>query len=585
MDSGRTDSEGSLEGKAVPKKIIVIAVVGVILCASGLYVWYNYYRHWSISELESAVIAVETEYDYPNALGFEHRLAGRTVIVEGTVTGTETRTTTLGQLTFVYLEGGTFCGLILWDSPVPEDGSRLEVPVTFEWGSINGVEGVYSPQTTLPGFGILASVQVVTSAVSWVQGELDVEMIDTGDEVVVNLRGCPEPLPLGMARCSLMSGMNTGTIEYLDIMGEYSDNPCLDTIPDMASGAGVNGTILFEDDDGYLDGGDSFRLRNLSRPDTASGAQTYLLSVKRDLYPFEDNESYFEKVLSVYIIMTMEGVLWVEGPAPGVESAIISSHHSTLPDGEAFTVDYVSGELSWNGSVILLHDGTAAASWYVPLGLLDSGSPETQPLGVRTLGDLSVEIVVSDLAGNGLIDVGDRMEAVARDGTSFEAGVRYSFRVDSQATDAPALGEDFVYLAGPVSECTLSASEELASAVFGPVHNGTGEDYEDVDVVWGEVLVRLGSEGDSIEWHLATEDLWGDGQTSWVSNESALDGVTMTCSVLDLQGNGAVDAGDAVEIAVLQTGGAFDPDAEYTVSFVYLPTGSAIYTGTFAGAP
>ena len=108
---------------------------------------------------------------------------------------------------------------------------------------------------------------------------------------------------------------------------------------------------------------------------------------------------------------------------------------------------------------------------------------------------------------------------------------------------------------------------------------------KDVDVVWGEVLVRLGSDENFTEWHLTTENLWGDGQTSWTSSESVLNGVPMTCSVLDLQGNSAVDAGDTVEVAVLQTDGAFDPDADYTMSFVYLPTGEVIYSGTFAGAP
>jgi hypothetical protein len=177
------------------------------------------------------------------------------------------------------------------------------------------------------------------------------------------------------------------------------------------------------------------------------------------------------------------------------------------------------------------------------------------------------------------------MEVVARDGADLVAGEMYSFRIVNQMTHAPALGEEFLYCADPASECTLSTSDDSVSIVLGPVHNGTGRDYEDVDVVWGEVLVRLESEGNVTEWHLATEGLWGEGQISWESDVAALGETSVVCSVLDLQGNSAVDAGDRVEIAVLPPVDGFDPDAEYTVSFVYLPTGSTIFSAAFAGAP
>jgi hypothetical protein len=585
---GIDDAENGQAKRAISNKVIAVVIVAVLLGSSGFYIWHEYYRHWSISDLERAAVVVEWDFKsstFPNALGFRQNLAGRTVIVEGTVSSTREMSTTLGNLTIVYLEGGVFCGLMLWDEPAPEDGARVEIPVKFEWGTMNGEEGVYSRQTTLPGFGVFALTQPMIQSVCWAMGELVITLTDTGDEVTLNLEGCPEPIPLEMMNCSLMSGTHVGTQDYIDLMDQYHANPIIDVIPDLSERVGSNGTIAFEDDDGYLDGGDSFVLRNLSRPDTDGGALTYFLRVARDLYPFENEQGYRENVLQAYIIMTNEGALWVTNPVSGIGGALAVAHQSALPEGRAFTVDHVWGNLSWNDSVFQFMEGAHVATWDAPLGALDSGSMETYSLGVEDLGSLRVELILSDLTGNGQIDTGDRMEVVARDGADLVAGEMYSFRIVNQMTHAPALGEEFLYCADPASECTLSTSDDSVSIVLGPVHNGTGRDYEDVDVVWGEVLVRLESEGNVTEWHLATEGLWGEGQISWESDVAALGETSVVCSVLDLQGNSAVDAGDRVEIAVLPPVDGFDPDAEYTVSFVYLPTGSTIFSAAFAGAP
>jgi hypothetical protein len=582
-EAGATPSRSVAEERGpISKKVIAAVAVALILGVSGFYVWYEYYRHWSISDLEDAAIVEETEYGFPTVLGFESGLAGKTVIVEGTVSSARGFNTSLGHLTYVFLEGGEFCGLTLWNSSVPAEGDKVEIPVTFERATINGIEGVYSPDTIVPGYWSFATLGMVIQSVSWIWAEFALDVEDLGDEVVLKIERCSDPVPLESVSCDLRAGDEVGMMEYYDLLYFYRDNPCNDAIPDLSIGDSLNGTMDFSDADGYLDDGDSFTLRNLTRPDTESGAQTYLLRVERDRYAFEEYDEDPEYVFFAYLIMTKNGVLWgttQEGFAsPG------SAFSYDIPDGRAMTVDYLAEPVSWNSSILQFDTGAELAEWEPPVGFLGSGSAGTQSLGVRSTQDLTVECIVTDLEGNGLIDIQDRIEFVARDGTSLEVGEGYWMGVRYKPTFEYVIRESFLYLADPTSGCAMTVGEELASVVFGPVHNGTGEDYEDVDVAWGEVLVRLESDGNLTEWHLTTEDLMGEGRSSWESEEIPFGSMSLVCAVTDLQGNGVVNTGDVVELKPVLPGESFDGGTEYTLSFLYLPTGSTIFYETFTGA-
>jgi len=583
-EAAATPSRSVAEEKGqISKKVIAAVAVALILGVSGFYVWYEYYRHWSISDLEDAAIVEETEYGFPTVLGFERGLAGRTVIVEGTVSSAHGFNTSLGHLTYVFLEGGKFCGLTLWNSSVPAEGDRVEIPVTFERATINGIEGVYSPDTIVPGYWSFATFGMVIQSVSWVMDEFALDVDDLGDEVVLKIERCSDPVPLEMVSCDLRAGDEVGMMEYYDLLHFYRDNPCSDAIPDLSIGDSLNGTMDFSDTDGYLGDGDSFTLRNLTRPDTESGVQTYLLRVERDRYAFEEYDEHPEYVFFAYLIMTKNGVLW--GTSQEGFTGYGSAFSQDIPDGRAMTVDYLLAEpVSWNSSILRFNTGIELAEWEPPVGFLDSGSAGTQSLGVRSTRDLTVECIVTDLEGNGLIDVWDRIEFVARDGTSLEVGKSYWMEVRYKPTYGDLIEESFRYLVDPTSGCAVTVGEEVLSIVLGPVHNGTGEDYESVDVVWSEVLVRLESDGNLTEWQLTTEDLIGEGRTSWGSDETPFGSMSLVCAVTDLQGNGLVNTGDAVELMPVLPGESYDEGAEYTVSLLYLPTGSTIFSETFTGA-
>ena len=64
----------------ISRKVIAAVVVAAILGTSGFYIWYEYYRHWSIKDVENAVILdEESDEFYPVMLGFRDSLDGRTV--------------------------------------------------------------------------------------------------------------------------------------------------------------------------------------------------------------------------------------------------------------------------------------------------------------------------------------------------------------------------------------------------------------------------------------------------------------------------------------------------------------------------
>ena len=86
--------------KGVSKKIVALVIVAMVVGASGLFIWYEYFRPWSTKDIAKEVIndpLVATP-------GFGHTLAGKAITVEGTVTNITTYQTTLGNQTFVVLD-------------------------------------------------------------------------------------------------------------------------------------------------------------------------------------------------------------------------------------------------------------------------------------------------------------------------------------------------------------------------------------------------------------------------------------------------------------------------------------------------
>ena len=563
------------------RKAIAAIVVAAILGTSGFYVWYEYYRHWSIEDVENAVILDEESGEfYPVILGFKDKLDGRTVTVDIEVGSIRTWGTNRGQLNMVYPEGGTLVAFMLWGPLDFGAGDRVGIDVTFERSVINGNEGVYSPQIGLPGFGILAQVQEVIHSVSWVFSEFVFALEESEGQLRVEVEKASEPVPLAMSRCSLRAGVHTEAEEYMDVLGWYSGQPDIDTMPSLLDSEGINGTIKFSDlnADGYLDDGDHFTLLNLTRPDTASGTQTYLFTVQREKYPEEYEAEELHQVLMVYIIMTEDGFLLVtDGQSPTGRS-----YASVEPDCLSMTLDYMSLPVSWDDIKLLAGDGNYFAEFTPDSAALSTGSPSSYSCGVSGLRDLELECVVSDISGNGFADAGDVIEFHARNGTHFNETRDFDLRVIYAPVGTEITRETIDLLAWPESECLLSTGDDFVTATLNPMYNGTDRSYERVDVIWTDVMVRVTDGDNETGWNMSFEDLDGGEPVNWTSAEQTLGNLSLICTVVDLQGNGLANAGDRITVAVTD-GGAYAEATTYTITLVHAPTGADIFIATFTG--
>ena len=586
---------GSLEGEAlnntltkkanadkrISRKLVAVILAAVLLGVSGFYVWYNYYRPWTINDLEDAVIT--WEYAGMSSagidVGFKTYLEGRTVTVKGTVHKIGSIDTSLGQMNKIYLEGGTFAYLTQWGLLDISEGDRVKVRVTFERGTINGEEHIYSPQVGFPGYGQFVATQMVSHAVSWVTGEnWLIASEDMGDDVVIRVNRTVDPVPLGMARCNIRQGTSTGIIEYIDVLGLYDDKPDLDAIPDLRNAFGLNGVLKFTDDnsDGYLDDGDFITISGMIRPDTITGAQSYLLSVERDRYP-DEPEADRPVVFYAYLIMTSGGLLWSSPETPVGTSFV----HGTNERVE-LVVDCISEPISWDDTVLLISDGTYVETCRPSADLLSQGPLSSSPCGMLVFKDFQLDCKVFDLAGDGLLSKGDRVELLAANGTNLEPGHVITVRFLYNITHAETISDQFTCGMAPTSECETEYSGDSMRITLAPLHNGTGIHYEHIDVPWDDLLVMLKNESDSVEWQLASDDLNAATSDSWSSSPTAMGNLALVCSVFDLQGNGLANTGDVIELSPTNDG-EFDPGANYTAVLVHVLTDAVIYSVTFVG--
>ena len=581
-EPGSHSVEVVIDGKRISRKLIAVIIAAILLSISGFYVWYNYYRPWTIGNLENAVIT--WEYAGMNSagidVGFKTYLEDRTVTVKGTVSRVSSFDTSLGQLNMIYLQGGTFVHLIQWGSLDISEGDRIEMKVAFERGTINGEEHVYSPQVGFPGYGYFVSVQRVIHSVSWVSGgNWLVAAEDLGDALMIRVDRTVDPVPLDMVKCSIKQGTSRGVIEYIDVLGFYDENPDIDTIPVLSDGHGLNGIIEFidENSDDYIDDGDYFTISGLERPDTITGAQTYLLSVERDQYP-DEYEKERPLVFAAYLIMTSEGLLWTNSS----DAPFGRSFARGTEEEAELVVDYISEPISWDNTSLLISDGMDFETCNLSADLLSQGPSSSYSCGRLVFRDFQLDCTVIDVAGDGLLGEKDRVELLAANGTRLEPGDIIIWRVISNIIHEEFIQDQFTCGMAPISDCETDYTDDSMKITIAPLHNGTDIHYELIDVPWDDLLVVLEDGNDTVEWQLASEDLNAVSPDAWDSGPTTIGGLSLGCSILDLQGNGLANTGDTITLSP-SGDDEFDPGADYTVTLVHVPTGGVIFSASFVG--
>ena len=564
------------------RKILVLIAALVLMGSSGAYVWYEYYRHWNIEDLEDAVIT--WQYDDMNSMGidvgFETHLEGRTVTVEGKVDEIRTHETCLGQLNFIYLEGSTAVNLLEWGALDFEEGDDIEMRVEFERGMVNGAEHVFSPQVAFPGFGVFAAYQEIMQTVDWVNGGWVLSLDDDGHDVVLTVEKSPDPVPLEMARCSIRQGMATGAIEYVDTLGFYSDLPDLDTIDGLDTQSGRNDTIEFSDenDDGFLDDGDTIVIHGLIRPEGECSGQTYLVRMDRDLYADEPEVDMVPNVFSAYLIMTEKGLLWINSSETPRATSVVSCTEESL----AMTIDYVSRPVSWGDVEFVVSDSEHWERISPDADALSEGAGSSCSCGTIGIGDLLLECMVEDVAGDGFVGVWDSVELRAVNGTTFEDWDVTVLSLEFIPTGIVMLRCESVFGATPTCDCSVSLDTDSVGLTLMPVHNGTDYAYTLMDIAWGDLTVAIDDGVNRTEWSPTDASLDDCHPDTWTAGEQSLGALTVLCAVTDLQGNGLANTGDRIEISVTD-GDGFDPACSYTVSVHYTVTDTDLFVMTFDG--
>ncbi len=298
LDNETADTE---KGARTHRRKVIAAVVVLMIVLVSIGILAVLLRPWKITEIAEKVVGP------PGAPGFQTDLAGTTVVVAGKVTNITSYETTLGPLTFIELDGFNLLHLVEWKEPTFKVGDTISREVRFEWSQINDQVRVMSPQLDFPGLVTIPSLGGVTAATSCIAGICPIEKNDESSDaaIIEILLRRSEGFPLNLFNATIRKGLESWSVEYIAVIGQYNVNPEIDFIGSLEDGIGEKGELGFVDanSNGLLDDEDYFKV-NLTRPSENSAVYTYLLMINRA-------EDQGTNLLggTTYIAMTNRGTL------------------------------------------------------------------------------------------------------------------------------------------------------------------------------------------------------------------------------------------------------------------------------------
>lgn len=130
-------------------------------------------------------------------------------------------------------------------------------------------------------------------------------------------------------------------------------------------------------------------------------------------------------VLPIFLAMILYvGVLEFGGDQQATPAASIS--RQTIVYGQKFTVFSMSSETLWSDVGIGVSDGHDVTFWSPSSSALAGGVTIVDSLGSATLGALALWCNVTDLEGNGVIDMGDSVTITTGSSPTFSAATTYT---------------------------------------------------------------------------------------------------------------------------------------------------------------
>jgi hypothetical protein len=259
------------------------------------------------------------------------------------------------------------------------------------------------------------------------------------------------------------------------------------------------------------------------------------------------------------------------------ETAPVSSlTKSTITYGFRFTLGPTTRDTPWSDVTVLLTDGLNTIAWSPMTTDLDNGTIATwnRIAAVANLGTLSVNLSIVDLTGNGIVNQGDYFALTLGPGQTFSAATNYSTTVIFEPLGVEICHTNFQgeALTTPTMALTKSTiSTGLKFTVVGIT----------IDTQWGDVQLLLQNGTSTVSWRLTTAGLTGAAGKTYNGAAQAIGGGrNVYLNVTDLVGNGYVNGGDYI---TLGPGTSFSSASAYTLTLVYVPTGSEMTHMTFTG--
>ena len=556
-------------GRRISKKILAVFIVVILVSLSVFTVWYFYYRHWSAHELSSKIVKDE----FGVRMGFESSLAGKSVVVEGKVTDIEFYDSTIGSLSVVTLDHEDWSSLVYWDTVSFDIGDRIERRISFEWAYWNDERHVVSPQVWIP-FAYAFSFAVTMNAVSYVNSDgSEIGLHNDGDDTVIEIRWMKEPVRLAEANCTLTAGNRSGHMDYYF----YSENKVTDSIQNLSLGISPNHMIEFSDenDDGYLDNGDLFTLKDLESPDTDCGIKTYILNID---WPRDSDERHDDSVHGVwcYVPFLKDGAFW---PASW-EFPVLRGFMERADGVRTLRIDHVDRQVLWQNMSIILTDGDNYAQWEP--NTLDQS---WEYLGVKELGLLEVEAGIEHSAGNGIVTAGDCVNVGVDDFGSFPSDRNYTLSILCDGNQI--LSKTFGVNDSPIARLepyapAAGGTTDGVGFTFTRVHVGVNSTFRSMDLPWDYVFVNLTDGTNSLIWTASSSSLHlGVGAGACFANMT-LGSVAVQLCIYDLNGDGQVNRGDRLELRTPDVSG-FSSSTTYTVTAAYVYGGAEICSAEFTG--
>lgn len=152
-------------------------------------------------------------------------------------------------------------------------------------------------------------------------------------------------------------------------------------------------------------------------------------------------------VVSILLIVGIGAVVYLAvlgfGGTDGFTPAIIVVSKTRIPDGIQMTLGDPTEPVTWSDVTVELSDGPETVVWHPRSQDLDSMSPEVFSYGALYLGSLLVTLNVTDLMGNGSIDIGDRM-TFSTSGGSFLSATTYTMTLVYEPTGGSMTANSFV---------------------------------------------------------------------------------------------------------------------------------------------